>query len=94
MIEFAIMVLRQSMRVAVHETALAFDSQQSRLLIATEAPFLVLLLPPRRLQTQFLHRLQQLPLRHALGGVGFGRRLRHDGILFGAGLPEWERGYL
>jgi hypothetical protein len=94
MIEFAIMVLRQSMRVAVHETTLAFDSQQPRLLIATEAAFLVLLLPSYRLQAQFVHRLQQLPLRHALGGIGLSGGLRHNEILFGGGVPEWGRRYL
>ena len=47
-VEIACMVFRKSMGVTVHETALAFDSEQAYFFIAVEASFAILLFALRR----------------------------------------------
>lgn len=95
MVEPAIVDLGHAVGVAVDVPALALDAQQPSLLIAIEAALLVLLLLLHWLQTQLLHRVQQLLFGHAGGGQGLGRRLYHDFFLFGTlAFPESRRDYL
>jgi len=81
-IELTIMLLRQSVWVAVKISALAFHSQQPNLFIAIEASLLIFLLLLRRLQTQLLYFLTQKLFSGAYRGRCLGWRFYLNFFLF------------
>lgn len=82
-VERTLVVLWQSMSVAVDEPALALDAQQSHFLAALEASLAVFLLLLFWLKTQLFHGLDHLLLSHAGGSGGEDGRLLGYFFLFG-----------
>lgn len=73
-VEPAGVVLGQPVSVTEHETALAFDPQQSYFLVAVEASLPIGLLLLDRLETQLFHCFLHLQLSSAQGCRGAARQ--------------------